>query len=307
VGVHVGELSACPIQKDARKVEAVESPRKPSKEGSTPATYTDVGQNTKDTNGIVVKAHNTSKSSSPKVLAQPASTATSADETVHSILINDSGSGSEESATVSVSDSSEARRKAKLIKPIKRTKPIARPISSARTCCAVETFAGCGRLAGELKAAGFSAIGIDYGYNKDKPLSKVINMDLSTERGQKSFWRQMNEDTKVTTFAPPCGTATRAREIRRKSGPDPKPLRTDEFPDGIPTLSGVDKERVESANRLYKFTAEAVSKLHRMGICWFIENPTNSLMWKTSWMRTLLLDLGDEAQWMNTQMCMHGG
>ena len=63
---------------------------------------------------------------------------------------------------------------------------------------------------------------------------------------------------KVTSWAPPCATASRAREIRRRSGPDPKPLRTNTHPEGIPSLEGLDAARVESANKLYNVTCQFV-------------------------------------------------
>ena len=112
---------------------------------------------------------------------------------------------------------------------------------------------------------------------------------------------------KYVHFAPPCGTASRSREIRRKNQDgtpadlDPQPLRSDDHPDGLPGLEGVAKGKVEAANVLYKFVASAVLVLERMGIVWTIENPTNSLMWLTSWFLHLPF------QRHSMQMCMHGG
>ena len=59
---------------------------------------------------------------------------------------------------------------------------------------------------------------------------------------------------------------------------DPRPLRSDDHPDGLPSLEGADKERVASANILYSFVAKAVVELTRRNILWTVENPTNSLM-----------------------------
>eukprot|EP00973_Karenia_brevis_P044943 6223854-Karenia_brevis.AAC.1 len=83
----------------------------------------------------------------------------------------------------------------------------------------------------ELSRAGFNALGVDHSKNKDTPQCKAINIDLTTESGQRILMSLLEERRVVFVhFAPPCGTATRAREIRRK-GVDPKPLRTEEFPD----------------------------------------------------------------------------
>ena len=67
--------------------------------------------------------------------------------------------------------------------------------------------------------------------------------------------------------APPCGTAYRAREIRR-GGPHgrPKPLRSDRYPEGIPGLAGVAAAKVTAANELYrheKGKSSSSSKIQR--------------------------------------------
>ena len=180
----------------------------------------------------------------------------------------------------------------------------------------VETFSGCSLLTAEGTKAGFDAIGVDFVDNKDTPIGRVISIDLGTTSGQSEYKAQIVE-ADVVTFAPPCGTASRSREIRRKFGPDPKPLRSNDHPDGIPGLTGVDLSRVQAANRLYKFVAELIPQLHESGKSWFVENPTNSLMWLTSWFQALLHWLmnvnkdtnypGQSWDWAHTQMCMHGG
>ena len=52
-------------------------------------------------------------------------------------------------------------------------------------------------------------------------------------------------------LAPVCGTASRARDIRRFHN-DPKPLRSEEWPEGLPGLSPKELERVSLANRLFE-------------------------------------------------------
>ena len=85
----------------------------------------------------------------------------------------------------------------------------------------------------------------------------------------------------------------------------PKPLRSDEFPDGLAHLSPQDSERVQAANRLYAFVAMAVERLERLGTHWSIENPANSLFWVTSWMAGLKARV--PMQTLLFQHCMHGG
>ena len=157
-----------------------------------------------------------------------------------------------------------------------------------------------------MQQAGWSALGVDYSWNKDKPIGPYIYLDLSTQAGQAAFW-QIVADRKCVYvhFAPPCGTASRAREKRIHVGFDPKPLRSDAEPDGLSNLAVEDKLRVEQANVLYAFVAEACLRLDAMNISWRIENPKNSLFWATSWLAKLKANSSFEE--VHFQHCMHGG
>ena len=89
-------------------------------------------------------------------------------------------------------------------------------------------------------------------------------------------------------------------------------MRSDSHPDGLPNLKPEDEARVQAANKLYAFTARAVAKLEGLGIAWSIENPSNSLMWLTSWFVHLkeLKDSTSDAMHydrVSFHMCMHGG
>ena len=177
---------------------------------------------------------------------------------------------------------------------------------------ALEVFCGQALLTKELQKAGFAATGIDHKGNKDRPLAKTVWLDLATKSGQLQFWDYIRTGrVRYVHFAPPCGTASRAREVRRR-GIDPKPLRSAEFPDGLPDLRGPDRDRVEVANLLYKFTADAVKRLEERGIAWSIENPSNSWMWATTWfsdLEKLRLDPSSPFHFsrVSFHMCMQGG
>ena len=82
-------------------------------------------------------------------------------------------------------------------------------------------------------------------------------------------------------FAPPCGTSSRARLIQRRGRWSPPIIRTDQYPDGIPSLSGSLLARVESANKLYAVTGELVRWCVAHDTYFSIENPGRSFMWKT--------------------------
>jgi hypothetical protein len=90
----------------------------------------------------------------------------------------------------------------------------------------------------------------------------------------------------VLTAAPPCGTASRAREIPIPGGP--KPLRSEEFPRGLPNLSQVDKERVQKANDVYDTIFILVMAMLAIGKGIIIENPLRSLLWEFPTYKKLL-------------------
>ena len=103
----------------------------------------------------------------------------------------------------------------------------------------------------------------------------------------------------------PCGTCSRARErLRRRGVPDPKPLRTTKFPDGIPTLTGVDKEQVQLANSVYANICKIIINSLPEHCVIPVENPTRSHMWATSWFRKLIKR--KELFPISFQACMHG-
>ena len=118
----------------------------------------------------------------------------------------------------------------------------------------------------QLDSAGLDAIGVDYGHNKDKPRGKCIMIDMSKDSGIPILLRVLQQrNVKYVSMAPPCGTASRARERRlktkdgRRAQIDPQPLRSEEFPDGLPSLGQLDAQRVKAANTLYRKVAELVS------------------------------------------------
>ena len=92
-------------------------------------------------------------------------------------------------------------------------------------------------------------------------------------------------------FAPPCGTASRARLIQRKGRANPPVARTDRFPNGLPTLSEPLKSRVAIANKLYALTCDLILHCHDNHVLWSCENPGRSFMWDTTPFRALFSEL----------------
>jgi hypothetical protein len=108
----------------------------------------------------------------------------------------------------------------------------------------VEVFCGCGEMSFSASSQGFHAVAIDWAGNKDKPkVSNYLPIDLGSMSGVEAFYRHMKDLQThgvlvFIHFAPPCGTASMARQIRRKTGPDPKPLRNSNFQKGFPLSRG---------------------------------------------------------------------
>lgn len=79
-------------------------------------------------------------------------------------------------------------------------------------------------------------------------------------------------------FAPVCGTCSRAREIDNGG---PPPLRSEEFPMGLPSLSEDERARVHTANLLYHYACEIAIHCAELGLLITMENPSRSLYWLT--------------------------
>ena len=109
--------------------------------------------------------------------------------------------------------------------------------------------------------------------------------------------------------APPCGTCSRAREkripfrLRKRGIPDPLPLRSLKHPNGLPNLRGVNQQRVSTANSIYRNIGRIFRQLPKSCIL-SLENPTRSHLWNTTWVSSLITDLGLIP--ITFQACMHG-
>ena len=155
-----------------------------------------------------------------------------------------------------------------------------------RNATTLEVFSGSGNLSRELARSGFKTIAIDYAENREKPVVKTRWLDLVRQEDRDRFWSILKcEDVVFVHLAPPCGTSTRARDIRRKKKDgtpadiDPQPLRSEEFPLGLPNLPVRDLERVQKANNMYEFAAGVSVYCELHGIAWMVENPDSSYMW----------------------------
>ena len=121
----------------------------------------------------------------------------------------------------------------------------------------IEVFSGTGGLTAAIRHIGLAhSIGVDAHVTK-RVKSPVVRLDLTSEHGLALLWRILQQDNVAAVhLGPPCGTSSRARDIRRRFGSDPKPLRSVVHPDGLPWLQGLDPKRVASANTLYDITGQ---------------------------------------------------
>ena len=164
-------------------------------------------------------------------------------------------------------------------------------------------FCGRARLSQSLRSQSFQVFSIDH-----KPFKNVavLQIDLNSEIEKRLFWDLVrNNRVLYVHFAPPCGTASAARNIRMSAtAHGPPPLRSLAQPIGLDDPSPINQQRVELANNLYIFVAEAVQWLDARGIAWSIENPSSSLMWVTDPMQRLSVRLNTRFFGLVFDTCM---
>ena len=105
-------------------------------------------------------------------------------------------------------------------------------------------------------------------------------------------------------LAPACSTATRPRAAWRGSN-EPRPLRNDDYPLGLPTLSGSEATRVALANELFQYSCEVFRSAAARGILVTLENPRNSYFWQTPYFLGVQQHVCTARA--DFQLCMYGG
>ena len=154
---------------------------------------------------------------------------------------------------------------------------------------AVELFAGKAGFTAACKRHGLPhSIAVDY---TAKPASHttIVRLDLSNPSHQDLIRPLCGHSSCCWVhFGVPCGTASRARNIRlsrRQHGP--QPLRSFRHPDGLPHLRRGLRERVHKANALYRFMCQTILRLEKASVAWSVENPLRSFLWQTSFWREI--------------------
>ena len=169
----------------------------------------------------------------------------------------------------------------------------------------IELFCGSGNLTFAMKHFFPDSFGVDHKVAKQRV--KVICLDLTRNDHQALVidWATSGKCLWVH-FGVPCGTASRARFKRmNKTHHGPPPLRSARWPDGLPGVSGVNLARLRAANRLYRFMSELILTLDRLRITWTVENPWTSLLWLTSYWKSV--DEKLKVWYCELHNCMFGG
>eukprot|EP00435_Cladocopium_sp_Y103_P026152 s3258_g6.t1 len=131
-----------------------------------------------------------------------------------------------------------------------------------------------------LKRLGFDVIAVDKTVSKS-PKVMVTKLDLTQYSNQLLVLDWIRSPQARAVFvAPPCGTASQARNIQDDSIPNlPQPLRSYEQPDGLDDLADLDFLRVGQANILYDFVATCYDVCCQLDQLFMCENPKDSLFW----------------------------
>ena len=159
----------------------------------------------------------------------------------------------------------------------------------------LELFCGTAGVCAQFKTRGGRALGIDHHLKRTRLKAAAVKLDLTQPWVQELIEREVRLGrVHALHLGPPCGTASRARNIpvkrklRCKGAPNPKPLRSSQFPLGFPWLKGLNKVKCDAANCLYAFAARLAKLADLSGTLVTIENPANSFMWETPFFKPLL-------------------
>ena len=145
-----------------------------------------------------------------------------------------------------------------------------------------EFFAGSARFCKACRDLGYKVLGFDP--SNVNACSAVAKLDLIQEAAQRIVWDLIAACRPFHVHAaPPCGTASKARErpLPRShflAARAPKPLRSSEFPLGLPSLgaSSLHSLRVRQATVLYRFVLRLLLHCAKSGINVRVDNPRNS-------------------------------
>eukprot|EP00435_Cladocopium_sp_Y103_P006271 s3880_g2.t1 len=159
----------------------------------------------------------------------------------------------------------------------------------------LELFCGTAGVCAQFRTLGGKALGVDHHLNRARLKSAAVKLDLTQQWVQELICREISLGrVDAVHLGPPCGTASRARNIpirkklRRAGAPNPQPLRSERFPEGLPWIKGVNRLKLRAANTLYSFAARIVVLCEKHQVLVTVENPSRSYMWLTKYWKDLI-------------------
>ena len=172
----------------------------------------------------------------------------------------------------------------------------------------IEVCAGTARLSKAAARLGFQTMPIDCSKARAAGIHICI-FDLCNEDQLRDLFRVLDiyaNRIALIFCGPPCGTASRAREKPIPGVKDPPtPLRSTQWPDGLPGLDHANKLKTELANQVYAATASVVQRAGRHAVEVVVENPLRSYIWDTSFFAPAGEHVPEHIVFF--QACMHGG
>ena len=168
------------------------------------------------------------------------------------------------------------------------------------------------RLSARLSGMGFQALAVNHGGNRNNQCHPCIQLDLASDEASDFLLGLLRKPGELIFVhaTPPSGTVarTRARKFSRSHQTResmPLPLRSGAKPEGADNLTETDQRRVATANKIFRTNATFLSACADMNIAICVGHPTKSLMWKTSWFKSLLRK--HDLHTVDFQQCVWGG
>jgi hypothetical protein len=136
----------------------------------------------------------------------------------------------------------------------------------------LDLFGGCGRVSKSWRRRGYATLCFEIGQGPEFDLCnpKVIQVILGWIRAGvvAGIW-----------LATPCSTWSRARRGPRDRRGPPPPLRSTQYPAGLPDLTPEERPAVELGNRQVYNTCRIIRACLAQEVPVGLENPGQSLMW----------------------------
>ena len=173
----------------------------------------------------------------------------------------------------------------------------------ADRCFMIEVFSGTATLCSVAKQYGMDG-SLALGKTRKQGAKATIFVEEVLDPNDRELlyhWLESDLLARVH-IAPVCGTCSRARQIRNGG---PRPLRSDQFPMGLPDLNEAERLRVSLANEMYVESCKLFQFCAAKGILVTMENPSSSLFWLTD--PFVSLQQSVELFHSDSQMCMMGG